>query len=213
MEVAKILENKDTNKIYGLMGNITLTTNNSNIGLIKGGIFSTTVEEYLNSPKSLNALKIVMLDSSILEKKGSELSTAEIKKVALAKALIENKEIIVLDYFEKELNHKEKENYKRLFKKLANDTKKTILIYTNDLTFLWDIADNIFFVDNEQVINTYEKSNYFDLIELVDKPIISKFLNEIRKKGIKIEDYKDIKDLLKAVYRIKEKEHNNEISN
>lgn len=213
MEVAKILENKDTNKIYGLMGNITLTTNNSNIGLIKGGIFSTTVEEYLNSPKSLNALKLVMLDSNILEKKGSELSTAEIKKVALAKALIENKEIIVLDYFEKELNHKEKENYKRLFKKLANDTNKTILIYTNDITFLWDIADSIFFVDNEQVINTYEKHNYFDLIELVDKPIISKFLNEIRKKGIKIEDYKDIKDLLKAVYRIKEKEHNNEISN
>lgn len=213
MEVAKILENKDTNKIYGLMGNITLTTNNSNIGLIKGGIFSTTVEEYLNSPKSLNALKLVMLDSNILEKKGSELSTAEIKKVALAKALIENKEIIVLDYFEKELNHKEKENYKRLFKKLANDTNKTILIYTNDITFLWDIADSIFFVDNEQVINTYEKRNYFDLIELVDKPIISKFLNEIRKKGIKIEDYKDIKDLLKAVYRIKEKEHNNEISN
>lgn len=213
MEVAKILENKDTNKIYGLMGNLTLTTNNSNIGLIKGGIFSTTVEEYLNSPKSLNALKLVMLDSNILEKKGSELSTAEIKKVALAKALIENKEIIVLDYFEKELNHKEKENYKRLFKKLANDTNKTILIYTNDITFLWDIADSIFFVDNEQVINTYEKRNYFDLIELVDKPIISKFLNEIRKKGIKIEDYKDIKDLLKAVYRIKEKEHNNEISN
>lgn len=213
MEVAKILENKDTNKIYGLMGNLTLTTNNSNIGLIKGGIFSTTVEEYLNSPKSLNALKLVMLDSNILEKKGSELSTAEIKKVALAKALIENKEIIVLDYFEKELNHKEKDNYKRLFKKLANDTNKTILIYTNDITFLWDIADSIFFVDNEQVINTYEKSNYFDLIELVDKPIISKFLNEIRKKGIKIEDYKDIKDLLKAVYRIKEKEHNNEISN
>ena len=213
MEVAKILENRDTNKIYGLMGNITLTTNNSNIGLIKGGIFSATVEEYLNSPKSLNALKLVMLDSNILEKKGSELSTAEIKKIALAKALIENKEIIVLDYFEKELNHKEKENYKRLFKKLANDTNKTILIYTNDLTFLWDIADNIFFVDNGQVINTYEKRNYFELIELVDKPIISNFLNEIRKKGIKIEDYKDIKDLLKAVYRIKEKEHNNEISN
>lgn len=213
MEVAKILENRDTNKIYGLMGNLTLTTNNSNIGLIKGGIFSATVEEYLNSPKSLNALKLVMLDSNILEKKGSELSTAEIKKIALAKALIENKEIIVLDYFEKELNHKEKENYKRLFKKLANDTNKTILIYTNDLTFLWDIADNIFFVDNGQVINTYEKRNYFELIELVDKPIISNFLNEIRKKGIKIEDYKDIKDLLKAVYRIKEKEHNNEISN
>ena len=45
------------------------------------------------------------------------------------------------------------------------------------------------------------------------EPIISDFIEKIRAKGIKIEDYKDIKDLLKAIYRIKEKEYNNEISN
>lgn len=213
MEVANILENKEPNKIYGLMGNINLTTNNSNIGLIKGGIFSESVGEYLDSPKALNALKLVMLDSSILAKKGIELSNAEIKAITLAKALIDNKEIIVLEYFEKELNDKEKENYKRFFKKLVNDTNKTILIYTNDLTFLWDIADRVFYVDNEQVINTYEKKDYFKLGEIVDTPIISSFITKIRNKGIKIEDYKDIKDLLKAIYRIKEKERNNEISN
>lgn len=213
MEVANILENKETNKIYGLMGNINLTTNNSNIGLVKGGIFKDSVKEYLDSPKASNALKLVMLDSSILDKKGIELSLAEIKEVGLAKALIDNKEIIVLEYFEKELNDKEKENYKRFFKKLVNDTDKTILIYTNDLTFLWDIADNIFYVDNEQVINTYEKKDYFKLEEIINTTIISSFITKIRDKGIKIEDYKDIKDLLKAIYRIKEKERNNEISN
>lgn len=213
MEVANILENKELNKIYGLIGNINLTTNNSNIGLIKGGIFSESVKEYLDSPKALNALKLVMLDGSILAKKGIELSNAEIKAITLAKTLIDNKEIIVLEYFEKELNAKEKDNYKRFFKKLVNDTDKTILIYTNDLTFLWDIADRIFYVDNDQVINTYEKKDYFKLGEIVNTPIISSFITKIRNKGIKIEDYKDIKDLLKAIYRIKEKERNNEISN
>lgn len=213
MEVANIIEKTEPNKIYGLMGNINLTTNNSNIGIVKGGIFSNTTEEFLNSSKALNALKLVMLDDSILNKKGTELSNGEIKAVSLAKELIANKEIIVLDYFEKELNNREKENYKRLLKKLSKDFNKTIIIYTNDLTFLWDLCEEIMYVDNDNVINTYQKNDYFKLVELVDKPIISDFIEKIRAKGIKIEDYKDIKDLLKAIYRIKEKEYNNEISN
>ncbi len=154
-----------------------------------------------------------MLDDSILNKKGTELSNGEIKAVSLAKELIANREIIVLDYFEKELNNREKENYKRLLKKLSKDFNKTIIIYTNDLTFLWDLCEEIMYVDNDNVINTYQKNDYFKLVELVDKPIISNFIEKIRAKGIKIEDYKDIKDLLKAIYRIKEKEYNNEISN
>ena len=213
MEVANIIEKTEPNKIYGLMGNINLTTNNSNIGIVKGGMFSNTTKEFLNSSKSLNALKLVMLDESILNKKGTELSNGEIKAVSLAKELIANREIIVLDYFEKELKSREKENYKRLLKKLSQDFNKTIIIYTNDLTFLWDICEEIIYVDNDKVINTYQKDNYFKLVELVDKPIISNFVEKIRAKGIKIEDYKDIKDLLKAIYRIKEKEYNNEISN
>ena len=213
MEVANIIGKTEPNKIYGLMGNINLTTNNSNIGIVRGGIFSNTTKDFLNSSKSLNALKLVMLDDSILNKKGTELSNGEIKAVSLAKELIANKEIIVLDYFEKELNNREKENYKRLLKKLSQDFNKTIIIYTNDLTFLWDICEEIMHVDKDSVINTYQKNDYFKLVKLVDKPIISNFIEKIRAKGIKIEDYKDIKDLLKAIYRIKEKEYNNEISN
>ena len=114
MEVANIIGKTEPNKIYGLMGNINLTTNNSNIGIVRGGMFSNTTKDFLNSPKSSNALKLVMLDDSILNKKGTELSNGEIKAVSLAKELIANKEIIVLDYFEKELNSREKENYKRL---------------------------------------------------------------------------------------------------
>jgi len=90
---------------------------------------------------------MVMLDDSFLEKTVEELSEAEIKKVILAATLIENKDYIVLEYFEKGLTFKEKENYKRLFKKISDEYHKTIIIYTNDITFLWDIAHEIIYID------------------------------------------------------------------
>lgn len=208
MEVANILENKEQNKIYGLIGNINLTTNNNNIFIIKSGIINNTVKAYLNNPKASKSLKLVMLNENYLDKNGLELSCHESSSVMLAKALIENKEVIVLDHFDKDINNLEKENFKRLFKKIVNDTNKTILIYTSDLTFLWDICDNIIEVDNHNVINIYEKKEYYNLITKTNTPIISEYINIIRNKGIKIEDYKDVKDLLKAIYRIKEKEQN-----
>lgn len=204
MEIARILENKPKSKIYGLLGNINITTNNVNYSIVTPYKFKDDVKTYLNSKKDVASLKMVMLDETYLSKKSNELSESEIKSVVLAKVLIENKDYIVLDYFEKGFSYKEKENYKRLFKKLANDYNKTIVIFTNDITFLWDITEEIIVVDKNEVINSFKKSAYFKLIEVVDKPNISKLIDLIRKKGIKMEDYKETSDLLKAIYRMKE---------
>ena len=59
-------------------------------------------------------------------------------------------------------------------------------------------------LNKNEVINTFKKNDYFKLIEVVDKPNISKLIDLIRKKGIKMEDYKETSDLLKAIYRMKE---------
>lgn len=203
MEVANILKNKPQNKIYGLIGNINLTTNNENYAIIRSNRFSGTVKDYLNSPKDAASLKMVMLNNEYLTKTGEELSQSDLKKVSLAASLIENKEYLVLNYFEKGLNHKEKENFKRLFKKLSLEYNKTILIFTNDITFLWDIAEEVFIIDKNEVINTISKRNYFDIMEFIDKPEIVKFTNLMRNKNIEIENYKNTSDLLKAIYRIK----------
>ena len=61
MEVANIIGKTEPNKIYGLMGNINLTTNNSNIGIVKGGMFSNTTKDFLNSPKSSMVCEFVLL--------------------------------------------------------------------------------------------------------------------------------------------------------
>ena len=207
MEIMTILNNKPKEKIYGLMGNINLTTNNTNISIVTSYKFGSTVKDYLNSPKDISSLKMVYLNETYLPKKIEELSESEIKKVNLAKTLITNPEIIVLNYFEKGLTNKEQKDYQRLFKKLSNDYHKTILIYTNDISFIWNLTKEIIYVDKNEVINTYSS----DDVPSINIPPIKEFITLIRNKNINIDDYKETSDLLKAIYRIKES--NNEIPN
>ena len=211
MEVANIFENKEKGYIYGLMGNINLTTNNNHYNIITPYKFSGTVKEYLNSSKDSSSLKMVMLNDSYLTKTSRECSISELKKINLAKALIENKDYIVLNYFEKELTYQEKKYFERLWKKLVNNFHKTIIIFTNDLTSIWNITKELIIVDKYKVINTIPKDKYIEFIDNLNKPEIIKFIELIKKKGIEIESYKEVNELLKAIYRIKE--HDHEISN
>lgn len=203
MELINILENKTSGNIYGLMGNINITTNNIFYRIVTDYKFPDTVAKYLNSPKALSSLKMVQLDAKYLNLTSEELSESEIKKINLAHALIENKDYLILDYFEKGLNHREKENFKRLFKRLTTGYNKIILLYTNDLTFLWEITSDITYVDNKGVINTFFKDQYYNLANVVDKPPIINFTDLLRNKNIKIDNYKNVLDLLKAIYRLK----------
>lgn len=204
MEVANIFEAKEKGYIYGLMGNINLITNNNNYSIITSYKYSGTAKEYLNSSKDSSSLKMVMLNDSYLNKTSSECSISELKKINLAKALIENKDYIVLNYFEKELNYQEKKYFERLWKRLVNDFHKTIIIFTNDLTSIWNIAKELIVVDKNNVINTIKKDEYFKIIANINKPEIVKLTELIRKKGISIDDYQEENDLLKAIYRLKE---------
>lgn len=202
MEVANIFQDKEQSRIYGLMGNIDITTNNKNYSIVTNVNIKDTVREYLSSKKDKQALKMVMLDESYLEKEIYLLNKSNQRRVALARALIDNKPYIVLDFFEKDFNSREKDAFLRLFKKISTEYKKTIIIYTNDISFIWNIASEIVLVDDE--ITSYKKGDYFNILEKIDKPKLAKMVELIRSKGIKIEDYQDPKDLLKAIYRIKE---------
>lgn len=204
MEVARIFENKPKGHIYGLMGNINLTTNNNNYSIVIDYRFRGTVKEYLNSSKDISSLKMVLLKEDILNKHSNELSIGELKKVSLAKALIDNKAYLVLNYFEKELNSKERAYFKRLWQRLANNYNKVVVIFTNDLTSIWDIAKELIIVDKYEVINAITKEDYFKFIDNMNKPEIVKFTELMRELGLEIENYKDVKELLKAIYRIKE---------
>ena len=195
-----IFENKEPN-IYSILGNVSLNSNNVNYSIVKLYKFSDTTSNYINSKKALQSLQMVLLDASYLDKKSSELSLNEIKKINLAKALCENKSHLVLDYFDKELNYKEKIYFKNLFKRLVNDYHKTIILHTNDLSFIWDISQEIYVIDDD--IKVFNK-NDLSILNYVEKPEIIKFIDLLKAKNIDIDYYKEPQDLLKAIYRIKE---------
>lgn len=206
MEVAKILENKPKGYIYGLMGNINLTTNNNNYSIITDYKFNGTVEEYLNSPKAASSLKMVLLDENVMKKNARDLSIGELKKVSLAKALIDGKDYLVLDYFDKSFNHKEIDYFIRLIKRMTNDYQKTVILFTNDITILWNNIEELLIVDEYFVINTIPKEKYFEFIDKLNEPEIVRFTRLMKELGLNIENYKDTQDLLKAIYRLKEQE-------
>ena len=206
MEVAKILENKPKGYIYGLMGNINLTTNNTNYSIITDYKFNGTVSEYLNSPKAESSLKMVLLDESYIDKKANDLSIGELKKVSLAKALIDAKDYLVLDYFDKNFNHKEIDYFIRLMKRMTSDYQKTVILFTNDITVLWNNIKELLIVDEYFVINTIPKEKYFEFIDKLNEPEIVRFIKLMKELGLYIENYKDTQDLLKAIYRLKEQE-------
>ena len=206
MEVAKILENKPKGYIYGLMGNINLTTNNNNYSIITDYKFNGTVEEYLNSPKAASSLKMVLLDENVMKKNARDLSIGELKKVSLAKALIDGKDYLVLDYFDKSFNHKEIDYFIRLIKRMTSDYHKTVILFTNDITILWNNIEELLIVDEYFVINTIPKEKYFEFIDKLNEPEIVRFTKLMKELGLYIENYKDTQDLLKAIYRLKEQE-------
>ena len=206
MEVAKILENKPKGYIYGLMGNINLTTNNNNYSIITDYKFNGTVEEYLNSPKAASSLKMVLLDENVMPKNARDLSIGELKKVSLAKALIDGKDYLVLDYFDKSFNHKEIDYFIRLIKRMTSDYHKTVILFTNDITILWNNIEELLIVDEYFVINTIPKEKHFEFIDKLNEPEIVRFTKLMKELGLYIENYKDTQDLLKAIYRLKEQE-------
>ena len=203
MELMQIIPKLEKSNIYGLMGNIDINTNNNNYFIIDDYKFKETAQEYLNNPKAIAALKMVLLNEDCLTKKVNELSLSEIKRIILAKALLSNKEYLIFNYFDKDLTNKEKEEFKRLFKRLATDYNKTILIFTNDITFIWEIASSLIYVE-ENSINIYNK-NDFNILNYITKPNIIEFIDLMHAKGLDIAYYKNPADLLKAIYRLKEK--------
>ena len=150
--------------------------------------------------KSLDAVKMVGLGEEVLEQDFDLLSIAEQNKVQLASKLQDK--VIILYNFSQGLNRKEREDFKKLFKKVVKYGRKIILVDKNSEMFL-NCVDHIYVVNDEEIV--YATEDIFDekLSAYVDLPKIVEFVEESQKIGIKINHYKEFDELLKATYRIK----------
>lgn len=157
--------------------------------------------------KIQNALKMVGLNEKYLLKPIATFSTTELKKGLLACVLFYNPKIIILDYFEKGFNYKEINYIKKILIKLKNKYQKNIIIVSNDIAKFMDILDTfVIFNKGNIVVSGTNKDLYNEQIyKYIKCPPIIKFIKLVKEKNINLENYTDINELIKGIYRSVEK--------
>lgn len=147
-----------------------------------------------------DSLKMVKLSPDILEETFQDLSIGDKNKVILASKL-HDKEIVLVN-FSQGLTQKEVNYFKILFKKISTYNRRIFLVDKKTNLFL-NCVDRIYVINDGKI--KYETVDIFDkILELyVDLPKIVEFSFKCEKVGVILDHYKELDELLKAIYRIK----------
>ncbi|MBE6140794.1 MAG: hypothetical protein E7172_04595 [Firmicutes bacterium] len=147
-----------------------------------------------------DSLKMVNLNNLDTNIKYQNLSLKEQNQIKLASQL--NNETIILNNFFQTFPLKEKINFKKLLKKISQYNKKIIIVSNNSEDFL-NFVDKVYVINKEKII--FETNNLYDLglYKYIKMPQIVEFVDLVRSKNVKIDDYFEIDELLKAVFRLK----------
>ena len=153
-----------------------------------------------------DALKMVGLDESYLMRKINTLSTGEVKLMMIASALITNPKVLILEEPVLGLDFNNKRKVLKLIRLLREKYHKTILLISEDSNFLYQYTDHIIFTDDQNTIQIYHSEEAFLNIDLllshnVEVPKLVKFTYKANMKGAKLHYHKDIRDLIKDIYK------------
>jgi len=150
-----------------------------------------------------DTLKMVNLSEDYLTKSFNTYSTTELKRAMLACVLFYNPKVIILDYFEKGFNYREIEYIKRILLKLKSKYEKNIIIVSDNLEEFMNIMDCFCIFNNGKIVVTGSNKDLYneDIYKYIKCPKIIKFIKLAKDKNINLENYLDINELIKGIYR------------
>lgn len=155
------------------------------------------------STRIIQALSILGLDESYLNRNIDSLSLSEQKKVMIASTLTYNPKVLVFDNIEVGLTRKDQLNLCRLIKILNRKYHKTIIFLSNNINFLIGVVNKYYFMNNNTIDLIIDKEELFNTIipNYMDNSSILDVIKFARNNGSKIENYYEINELIKGVFR------------
>ena len=156
--------------------------------------------------KMIQSVEMVGLKKEVLDKEINTLTTGEKKLLQIAVSIIFNPDIIIFDEPFVELDRINTKKIINLIKTLKDKYNKTVIIASNNINLLYEITDNIIVLRKGHVLlNGNTTTIYQDPNMLKDKdvelPDLVRFTLLAKKKKIKLSYHKDIRDLIKDVYK------------
>lgn len=156
--------------------------------------------------KMRDALLIAGLTEDYLEKEIYQLSSGEQKLIQVAISLLYNPKVIIFDEPFVELDYTNKKKMIRLIKRLKERHHKTIIIASNDSNILYPLTEDLVILKGTHVIaadkteKIYQDINFLKNNE-IEIPEIVLFTYKAKQKKVKLSYHKDIRDLIKDVYK------------
>lgn len=212
--IASLIYNNSAN----INGNITKSPK-IKIGYVKSPLYDNFNEKRVidNFKRILNntkynvdkrieeSLKIVDINKDMLKIKYDDLNYIELKKISLALALLNNPNVLILEDYTEGLNNNDKAELSRLLRMLKNKYNKMIILVSKDTDYCYTISDYIYLLDDKHIVKSGNKLILKDINLLKNLnlkiPDIIKFITEYKKHNSEFNDYNNILDLIKAIYR------------
>lgn len=202
-----------TNKSYELLKKNSITgIYGDKLDLIRNGMEfegieyddEWTVKRFLNGLKIklndeiLNVFSELEISYSLLKRKIKDLSKGQFKLILLVYIILNKKNIVILDYFDKGLCYKYK---KRVINYLKSKYNGILVVISNDLVFLNLLCSNLIVFDNGNIVFNDKFDKIYKSNVKIEYPEIIKFIRIANKKGAKLVYTVDNKELLKDIYR------------
>lgn len=163
-----------------------------------------TVKRFLNGYRFkvdsniLDLFSELEISYSLLKRKIKDLSKGQFKLILLVYILLYNKNIVVLDYFDKGLSYKYK---KRIVNYLKTKYSGILVVISNDIVFLNMLVKNLIVLIDGKIVFNDEISKIYKSRVKIEYPEIIKFIRLANKYKAKLSYTIDNKELLKDIYR------------
>ena len=156
----------------------------------------------------IDSLKIVGLNKNIMNKTINEISTSEKVLIKISVSIINNPNLIIIDDI---FNYLDKTNIKKvnlLFNRLVDKFDKAIIIISDNSDRIFENCNYCIFIKDDKILVRGKTIDIFKRVDYLKRngflnSSLCEFVYKAKSKNIKIDYYKDVRDLIKDIYRNK----------